>query len=530
MGRGLLLAGAGLGLLGAATVAARWWAGEELTRVLTAREVRWAHRSDRFTEIQLEGLRLPGVAVDRARVDLVSRTVHLSGVDVDARVLLASGTGSGAPGGGGAGSSPSITVAATGVDLRWGDTPLVQGLAGPLLPATRLASDDARLVREGETTTLTVARALDTPHLQGAATAELSCLGRDCRVSVAVDEAVVSHPLLAPAPLPPHPLVIQLETVPPAGPGAALALQGEARLGPVSATVGATVQDGAADVVFDTEDVALDDAVALFGPLVPEASGAILGGTLGLSGRYAWPAGDWALQPRADRLSAEAVLPPVELRGGPFAWTAPTAGGGTALRRAGEGVPGWVPLREAGLFPDAVIAAEDSAFATHRGYDPAAVQAALDRMATEPDGLLRGGSTLTQQLAKNLFLDRSDRSLARKLRELLLALELEQTLPKRRILELYINVVELGPGLVGVGEAADAYFLKRPARLTPREAAFLAAILPAPTRWGGRAWRTGRVPTARVTATLQNMADGGALSPDAAAAAQRAPLRFVPPP
>lgn len=86
------------------------------------------------------------------------------------------------------------------------------------------------------------------------------------------------------------------------------------------------------------------------------------------------------------------------------------------------------------------------------------------------------------QLAKNLFLWR-DKSLLRKALEAYLAVRLEQTLDKRRILELYLNVVEWGPGLYGIGEASRHYFDKSPSSLTLGEAALLAAILPNPRGW-----------------------------------------------
>ncbi|HCH65944.1 MAG TPA: hypothetical protein DFR83_24295, partial [Deltaproteobacteria bacterium] len=142
----------------------------------------------------------------------------------------------------------------------------------------------------------------------------------------------------------------------------------------------------------------------------------------------------------------------------------------------------------------------------------------------------RGGSTITQQVAKNLFLETRERTLVRKLRELLYALELDRVVPKQRILELYINVVELGEDLYGVGPAASAYFLKRPARLTANEVAFLAALLPAPRSRGQRAWQGGRPPRARMNVILDNMRDLGRISPVEAAEAKRTTLRLVPPP
>jgi monofunctional biosynthetic peptidoglycan transglycosylase len=92
---------------------------------------------------------------------------------------------------------------------------------------------------------------------------------------------------------------------------------------------------------------------------------------------------------------------------------------------------------------------------------------------------VRGGSTITQQLAKNLYLTR-EKTIVRKVKEIILARRIDDTVSKRRILELYLNVVELGPMVYGVGHAADYYFGKPPSALTVRECAFLASMLPSP--------------------------------------------------
>ncbi len=126
----------------------------------------------------------------------------------------------------------------------------------------------------------------------------------------------------------------------------------------------------------------------------------------------------------------------------------------------------------------AVIVAEDATFYEHRGVDIPALREAF-RYNLEQKRLARGASTITQQLAKNVFLSR-EKSLWRKLRELLIARRLEQELSKERILELYLNVVELGPKVHGVGHGARHFFGKTPGELTPAECALLAAILPGP--------------------------------------------------
>ena len=130
----------------------------------------------------------------------------------------------------------------------------------------------------------------------------------------------------------------------------------------------------------------------------------------------------------------------------------------------------------------AIVASEDVAFWRHQGFDLRQIGASLARNL-EAGRIERGGSTVSQQLVKNLFLG-GDKTLARKLQEAFLTWRMEEELPKRRILEIYMNVVEWGPGIYGVREAAWHYFKKRPKHLSLRQSAFLAAILPNPVRLG----------------------------------------------
>lgn len=141
----------------------------------------------------------------------------------------------------------------------------------------------------------------------------------------------------------------------------------------------------------------------------------------------------------------------------------------------------WVALEQIPLHLQlAVVAAEDQRFPLHAGIDLQAIRQALDE-AVDGKGL-RGASTLTQQTAKNLFLW-PGRDWARKGLEAPLALLLEGVLSKRRILELYLNIVEFAPGVYGVG-AASEYWYQRPVEsVTAEQAARLAAILPNPWRY-----------------------------------------------
>jgi monofunctional biosynthetic peptidoglycan transglycosylase len=128
----------------------------------------------------------------------------------------------------------------------------------------------------------------------------------------------------------------------------------------------------------------------------------------------------------------------------------------------------------------AAIAAEDGRFYQHHGIDWQEVQKVVDQ-DVEEGKLGRGGSTITQQLVKNLFLT-TNRSLIRKAVEFTLAPAAELVLPKRRILELYLNVIEWGPGIYGTEAGALAWYNVPAARLTRDQAARMAALIPSPLR------------------------------------------------
>ena len=141
--------------------------------------------------------------------------------------------------------------------------------------------------------------------------------------------------------------------------------------------------------------------------------------------------------------------------------------------------PRWTPYRAIpAALKKAVVASEDANFYTHGGVDYEAIGEAI-KTDWRKGKFARGGSTITQQLAKNLFLTR-EKTLIRKVKEFVLARRMDDALSKSRILELYLNVVELGPMVYGVGHAAHYYFGKHPSALTVRECAFLASMLPGP--------------------------------------------------
>ncbi len=162
-------------------------------------------------------------------------------------------------------------------------------------------------------------------------------------------------------------------------------------------------------------------------------------------------------------------------------------------------VQAWMPIER--ISPNlqrAVIAGEDTNFMTHHGFDYEAIQKAWDEAQREAaeeakregdndqsswipqmPSFKRGASTITQQLAKNLYLS-TERSYLRKAREAAITYYLEKKLSKRRILELYLNVIEWGDGIYGAEAAARTYFNKSAANLSPQEAAYLSAMIPNP--------------------------------------------------
>ena len=128
----------------------------------------------------------------------------------------------------------------------------------------------------------------------------------------------------------------------------------------------------------------------------------------------------------------------------------------------------------------AVIASEDGKFCSHYGFDLAAIDKAFDRNAA--GGRLRGASTISQQTAKNLFL-LPDRTWTRKGIEAYFTLLIEGLWPKRRVMEVYLNIAEWGPRRFGAEAAAQANFRKAASKLSELEAARLATILPSPLRY-----------------------------------------------
>ncbi|RME21050.1 MAG: hypothetical protein D6798_19025 [Deltaproteobacteria bacterium] len=529
---------AALVVLGAGAVAGGGlWALHRAEAALARRGLHWQGRrvsGAAVTWIEVEG---DGVHADRVVGRLLPRpTITLVGVDVDVATLdvaaldVARLGASDSPRPTADGERPaaiprSVRVEVEDLAVRWGQRVLVDGLAGPLRPTVALSGDGVRIERRDGAWQASLDRAVDLGPLRAQGRLDLRWAGDDLHADFRAQDAVLSHPLLANGPLPPHPLRVTLDHRLDDG-TVDLAL----RLGDVEAVVTGHVdlRSRRADLHVSADAVPLDAVIDLFGRYVPEGDRATCRGTVGLSVDVSGPPLRWEAWPRAEDLTCQGVLGDIDaLRSGAVTWKAMGPDGQPTIKRTGPGRPLWTPWPEARRVGEAMMAAEDIRFLEHPGYDLVAIKEVLDEIAGGSDRL-RGGSTLTQQLAKNLYLD-GERTLARKLRELIYALDLEASLDKRHIMQLYVNIVELGPDIHGVGAAAHTYFARRPGALTDREAAFLAALLPDP-RGGYRRAMAGHPPNARIDAILDNMGRAGLRTPEEVARARRDRLLILPPP
>lgn len=201
--------------------------------------------------------------------------------------------------------------------------------------------------------------------------------------------------------------------------------------------------------------------------------------------------------------------------------------GRARVRTLAPGAPGYRPLAAVPRVAAAFIALEDAKFWAHDGFDREQIERALWHNLRERR-ISRGASTITQQAARSLFLG-IDRSVARKLQEAFLASRLEAHLTKARILEMYLNVIELAPGVHGVEDAARFYFGRPADELDVLEALHLAAMAPAPHRSSER-FASGEVDAAwlaELRRHARRMARHGALGPDELARALYAPVRLL---
>jgi hypothetical protein len=207
------------------------------------------------------------------------------------------------------------------------------------------------------------------------------------------------------------------------------------------------------------EDAPIARWYAVLVPTLPELRSARIGGTLALHGQLLLPEATFAVQPTISQFTVEGL-------------------GTEAMLNARTSCGPSARLTNDSWLARAVVAAEDQRFFTHAGYDLTEILASIDNNQ-KPGQTKRGGSTLTQQLAK-LLVTGSDRTAERKLREMLYAVEMEQTLGKARILQLYLDNAPWGGSICGAEAAARRYFKRSARTLEPAQAVWLAAMLHKP--------------------------------------------------
>jgi len=221
--------------------------------------------------------------------------------------------------------------------------------------------------------------------------------------------------------------------------------------------------------------------------LLADAPGIKLEGTFALTHALSYDSahpGALALTLHVDNgchvTDAPAELSPERFRG---VWSRDVKGpdGLPMTIRTGPGAPGWIRYDDLPRTMEiAVLVCEDGGFFRHRGFDFRAIEMAL-KDDIRAGRFVRGASTISMQLAKNLYLGK-EKTLSRKVEEALLTMLLEAKLSKNDLLEIYLNIVELGPGIYGIEQAADYYFNQGARELTLGQALYLASILPDPTR------------------------------------------------
>jgi hypothetical protein len=251
----------------------------------------------------------------------------------------------------------------------------------------------------------------------------------------------------------------------------------------------ARIEADQAELRFSLPDTPLDHAFGLFAGAIPELARAQIDGSIGLAARLRLPSRELTLKPRIEGfrvagLGTEALL---------------GAAPGCGARQAAGSFGPWLPR--------AVVAAEDQRFHEHAGYDMNEILAAWSgkRRAGGDEGeRVRGASTVSQQLAKLVYTG-DHPSHVRKLRELLYAVELDRTLGKARVLNLYLALAPWGDGRCGAHAAAQALLGKPAAALSPVEAAWLASLLRNPDAALAQMVRSGEVDVMRVGAIIEGM-------------------------
>lgn len=288
----------------------------------------------------------------------------------------------------------------------------------------------------------------------------------------------------------------------------AMQLHGTLTSGAVSATWHGQLQPNGLQLDMTLPPTPVRDGYALFASAIPELAVAQIDGTFALHASLSLPSKNLTLEPQLQGMSVQGL--------GTEQWA-------NAHSPCGKGLPPAAldaPLNAQSLLARAVIAAEDQRFFEHPGYDlvemsqalhsnqrtaPAqAESSATDETVPASGTPLRGASTLSQQVAKLLVIG-GERSPVRKLRELLYAIEMEQTLGKARILRLYLDNAPWGAKLCGAQAAAQHYFNKRADRLSAPEAVWLAAMLHNPALEAKRWASSGHINVARAQWVAGNL-------------------------
>jgi len=194
----------------------------------------------------------------------------------------------------------------------------------------------------------------------------------------------------------------------------------------------------------------------------------------------------------------------------PFVHSVTEPDGSVFSMQTGPGSENWTPIEQISPFlVHAIMVHEDPQFFSHHGFSPIHIRNALVR-DLQVHRFAVGASTISMQLVKNVFLHR-EKTLARKLQEVLLTWWTERVMQKRDILELYLNVIEYGPGVYGIRKAAQHYWNRSPSELSPAESVFLAQILPAPKRYHTHYQRNALTPgwAAGMRAFLKRLGERG---------------------
>jgi hypothetical protein len=252
------------------------------------------------------------------------------------------------------------------------------------------------------------------------------------------------------------------------------AIDGTLALDDLSISYTGLLSNNRIDLRWELPTTELAAAVRALASAIPEAQYARIQGTLRAQGSISLPSRKSSIVFGVSDFEVGG-LGTERLQYGWFRFACAQPAGPTRMLITGDGEKTWLAADAMGPYlAAAVLAAEDQRFRQHSGYDEgkvAGLLADLDRGRPT-----RGASTITQQLARTLFTGH-ERTAARKLRELLYAIEMERTLGKERIFTLYLNTVDWGPGLCGAKAAARVYFNRTPARLTPLQAAWMAGNL-----------------------------------------------------